>query len=373
MKFILTCGGTAGHINPALAVAGRLRELLPDSEVLFLGAEGKMEMELVPREGYEIRPLRITNLSRGRSPRDIGHNLQTLRNVFTAEREARRIIKEFRPDAVVGTGGYVCYPVLMAASRLHIPTVVHESNAVPGLTTKLLAKHVDSIMVGFEDSQQYYSNAGSVTVTGTPVRSAFSHFTKEAAKAELGLDPKIPLVVSVWGSLGAEHMNKIVTDMLPLMRGQKQFRLIHSVGSLYMARVTEKLKLAGIDAAACNAELREYIYDMPRVMAAADLILCRAGASTLAELSYMGKPVIIVPSPNVTNNHQEKNARVLESAGGAQVLLEGEFDAASLLERIRALLDAPKELDAMASAMAALAVPDAADRICDNILSLCRR
>ena len=373
MKFILTCGGTAGHINPALAVAGRLRELMPDCEILFLGAEGKMEMELVPREGYEIKPLRITYLSRGHHLRDVKYNLNTLKNVITAEREAMQIMRDFRPNAVIGTGGYVCYPVLKAAQKLHIPTAVHESNAVPGLTTKLLAGGMDSIMVGFEESRQYYPDPSRVTVTGTPVRGAFSCYTKDSAKRELGLAPEQPLVVSVWGSLGAQHMNEIITDMLPLMRGQRDFRLIHSIGKLYTERVSEKLKAAQIAPDECNAELREYIYDMPRIMAAADLILCRAGASTLAELTYMGKPVIIVPSPNVTNNHQEKNARVLENAGGAKVFLEGEFDAKALLEQVRGLLENEAEREQMAKAMSGLAVRDATDRICDIILGIARR
>ena len=373
MRFILTCGGTAGHINPALAVAGRLKELLPDCEILFLGAEGKMEMELVPREGYEIRPLRITSLSRGKSLSALKHNLATLRNVVSAEREAGRIIREFKPDAVIGTGGYVCYPVLTAAAKQHIPTAVHESNAVPGLTTNMLAGRVDSVMVGFEESRRYYPDAQRVTVTGTPVRGEFACHTRESAKSELGMPMDMPLVVSVWGSLGARHMNEVVTDMLPLMQGQQDFRMIHSIGTQYQEEVAEKLSRLQVDPASCNAELRSYIYDMPRVMAAADLILCRAGASTLAELSYMGKPVIIVPSPNVTNNHQEKNARVLENAGGAKVFLEGEFDAASLLQEIRDLLADPDGLERMSAAMAQLSVPDATDKICDLILGICRK
>ena len=372
MRFILTCGGTAGHINPALAVAGRLRELMPDSEFLFLGAEGKMEMELVPREGYEIRPLKITNISRGHSLSAVVHNLNTVKNVLSSEHEADRIIREFQPDAVIGTGGYVCYPVLMAASKLHIPTAVHESNAAPGLTTRLLAKNVDSIMVGFEESRRHYPDPGRVVVTGTPVRGEFSRFSKAAAKEELGIPAETPLVVSVWGSLGSGHMNKILTEMLPLIGEQKRFHLIHSIGSRDYAEISEKLGQLALSPEACGADVREYIYDMPRVMAAADLILCRAGASTLAELTYLGKPVIIVPSPNVTDNHQEKNARVLEKAGGARVFLEGEFDAASLLDEVRGLLEERESLNKMSEAMYALSVRDATDRICDQVLKLCK-
>lgn len=370
MKFILTCGGTAGHINPALAVAGRLRELMPDCEILFIGAEGKMEMELVPREGYKIEPLRITNISRGHSLEAIVHNLDTLKNVAVSTREAKRIMREFKPDVVIGTGGYVCYPVLMAASELKIPTAVHESNAVPGLTTKLLAERVDKVMVGFEESRGAYHHPEKVEVTGTPVRGEFAAYSKALAKRELGLDPDEPLVVSVWGSLGAAHMNKIMGELITMMDDSRPFRLIHSVGTRYFEDFMSALRQRAPDFARFGADVRKYIYDMPRVMAAADLILCRAGASTLSELAYMGKPVIIVPSPNVTNNHQEKNARVLEKAGGAKVFLEGEFDAPALMDTVRGLLGDSTQLEAMSQAMLSLAVPGATDRICDIILSL---
>lgn len=370
MRFVLTCGGTAGHINPALAIAGRLRELMPDCEILFIGAEGKMEMELVPREGYKIEALKITNISRGHSLEALRHNLDTLRNVAVSTHEAKRILREFKPDVVIGTGGYVCYPVLTAAHELGIPTAVHESNAVPGLTTKLLAERVDRVMVGFADSRDAYHHPEKVEVTGTPVRGEFASYSKALAKKELGLDPDEPLVVSVWGSLGAAHMNKVMGELITLLDARREFRLIHSAGSMYFDGFMEKLEAAMPDFAKFGADVRKYIYDMPRVMAAADLILCRAGASTLSELAYMGKPVIIVPSPNVTNNHQEKNARVLEKAGGAKVFLEGEFDAQSLLDTVRELLGDEGKLNEMSEAMRSLAVPGATDRICDIILSL---
>ena len=370
MKILFAGGGTAGHINPALAVAGRLRELMPDCEILFIGAEGKMEMELVPREGYKIEPLKITNISRGHSLEAIIHNLDTLKNVAVSTREAKRIMREFKPDVVIGTGGYVCYPVLMAASELKIPTAVHESNAVPGLTTKLLAEHVDKVMVGFEESRGAYHHPEKVEVTGTPVRGEFAAYSKALAKRELGLDPDEPLVVSVWGSLGAAHMNKIMGELITMMDDSRPFRLIHSVGTRYFEDFMSALRQRAPDFARFGADVRKYIYDMPRVMAAADLILCRAGASTLSELAYMGKPVIIVPSPNVTNNHQEKNARVLEKAGGAKVFLEGEFDAPALMDTVRGLLGDSAQLEAMSQAMLSLAVPGATDRICDIILSL---
>jgi UDP-N-acetylglucosamine--N-acetylmuramyl-(pentapeptide) pyrophosphoryl-undecaprenol N-acetylglucosamine transferase len=343
---------------------------MPDSRFLFIGVNGKMEMELVPRAGYEIRGLDMTYLVRGHDLHAIAKNLETVRNVARSTREARKIIRDFQPDAVIGTGGYICYPVLAAAHEEHVPTLIHESNAVPGLTTKMLAGTVDRIMVGFEESRAQYHDPERVVVTGTPVRGEFDRYTREAARAQLGIPEGKPLVVSVWGSLGSGHMNGKLLELLPLLRGQKDFHLIHAVGSRDYAEFREKLAALALDPADCGVEIREYIYDMPRVMAAADLILCRAGASTLSELSYMGKPAILVPSPNVTNHHQERNARVLERAGGAKVLLEGEFDAESLLELIRALLDDPAQLREMSAAMRSLAVPGATDRICSEILSL---
>ncbi|MFB0920999.1 MAG: UDP-N-acetylglucosamine--N-acetylmuramyl-(pentapeptide) pyrophosphoryl-undecaprenol N-acetylglucosamine transferase, partial [Oscillospiraceae bacterium] len=208
MKFIFTCGGTAGHINPALGVAQRLKELLPESEILFVGAEGHMETELVPREGFPIKTVRITNISREMNLEGFKHNADTVKNVVTAMAQAKKIIREFQPDAVIGTGGYVCYPVLKAAHSLKIPTVVHESNAVPGLTTKMLSGSTDKILVGFEESRQYYRHTEKVIVTGTPVRQDFRSADKQAAREKLGLPLDKPLVVSVWGSLGAAFMNK---------------------------------------------------------------------------------------------------------------------------------------------------------------------
>ena len=210
-------------------------------------------------------------------------------------------------------------------------------------------------------------------MSGTPVRGAFGLYTKEQAKAELGLAPDMPLVVSMWGSLGSGHMNETLVRMLPLMRGQRDFYLIHATGSHYHRDVTEKLEAAGIAPKDCNADVREYIFDSARVLAAADLVLCRAGASTLAELSSMGKPALIVPSPNVTNHHQEKNARLVERAGGARVLLEGEFDAGSFLDEIRSLLSDLAGLRNMSARMRELSVPDALEQIVDAVLEYARK
>ncbi len=373
MRLILTCGGTAGHINPAIAVAERIQELNAGSEILFIGAEGRMEMELVPREGYRILPLPVSNLSRGHHLKDIRHNLDAARNLVVSERSARKILQDFQPDVVLGTGGYVCFPVLREAGKLGIPALLHESNAVPGLTTRMLADHISCLLLGYEESRSSYPGVRDVRVTGTPVRGKFGLYTRERARKELGIPAEMPLVVSMWGSLGSGHMNEMMMRMLPLMKGQKDFCVIHSTGSSYHASISRKLEKDRLNPADCNVEIREYIYDTPRVLAAADLVLCRAGASTLAELSRIGKPALIVPSPNVTNHHQEKNARLVERAGGAKVLLEGEFDEKTLLDEIGGLLRDRQRLQKMADGMAALSVRDSLDQIVDAVLEYGRK
>jgi len=371
MKFIFTCGGTAGHINPALGVAQRLRELMPDCEILFVGAEGHMESELVPREGFPIKTVKITNISRDISLEGLKHNADTVKNVFSAMAQSKKIILDFKPDAVIGTGGYVCYPVLKAAHSLGIPTAVHESNAVPGLTTKMLAGTADRILVGFEESRQYYKHREKVVVTGTPVRREFRFSDKAAAKEKLGLPLDKPLVVSVWGSLGAAFMNKTMVGFIVKALGDPFFGLIHSAGRSGYGKMLEDMKAAGIkNAAERGMDVREYIYDMPLVMAAADLVVCRSGASTLSELTALGSPAILVPSPNVTNNHQDKNARVLEKAGAAVVIPESEITEDKLLGSVSLLLCRPDTLAAMSEQMKKIGVSDATEKIADIILDL---
>ncbi len=370
MKFLFACGGTAGHINPAVGVAGRLKKLIPESEVLFIGAEGMMETELVPREGYEIRTIGIDNLSRSLTLEGFRHNLHTAKCVLRSVREAKKILQGFSPDVVIGTGGYVCYPVIAAAHRLGIPTLIHESNAVPGLTTKMLSRSADCIMVGFENAAQNYPAGTNVVFTGTPVREGFTSCDRAGARAQLGIPEDRPLLLSVWGSLGSDHMNGIMAEFAPLAAQRQDFLLVHSAGKrgypalrdALDARCGDTLKSRGVD-------VRDYIYDMPTVMAAADLIMCRSGASTLGELAAMGKPALLIPSPNVTNHHQEKNARLLSDAGAASLLLEGSFDAESLYQTVRSLLLDREKLADMAKKMKDAGVADATARITDQILN----
>lgn len=372
MKILFTCGGTAGHINPAIALARLFQARHQDCQVLFAGADNGMERTLVPHEGYELRTVHVNTIHRAWKWKDIKHNIMTVVTLHQARRQARAILDEFKPDLVVGTGGYASYPVVKEAARRGIPTAVHESNAVPGLTTKLLSKVVDRVMVGFEDSRKHYPHPERVVVTGTPVRRDFFDHTRKEARQALGLADDRPLVLSYWGSLGADVMNRYMVDFFQAEAAEGfPFHHIHGAGRNYKS-LTAALAERGVDLTG-GAEVREYIYDMPLVMAAADLVVCRAGASTISELTAIAKPCVLVPSPNVTNNHQEKNARVLEHHGAAVVLLEPEIDGAALYREVKELLADPERRSNMSKALTELSVTDAAEEIYQTLMSLMKR
>ena len=364
MNILFTCGGTAGHVNPAVALARIFQQQYPDCRILFVGADGGMETKLVPQEGYEIRTVTITNFHRSLRPADIAHNFNTLLNMNRSRAQARAILDEFKPDLVVGTGGYASYPVVRQAARRGIPTAVHEANAVPGLTTKALSKAVDVVMVGFEESRAYYDDPDKVIVTGTPVRGDFFNYTRSQARAQLGLTDDRPLLLSYWGSLGASVMNGQTAELMGLEKDN---------GLPFHDKIRERLRFRGIDEGQDALQVRRYIYDMPLVMAAADVVLCRAGASTISELTSVGKPCVLVPSPNVTANHQEKNARVLERQGGAVVRLEKDSSPQVLFDTVSALLSDPEKLGKMSRAMSGMSAADAGEKIYTVLAKLLQR
>mgnify|MGYP004464504837 CR=1 FL=1 len=374
MNVIFTCGGTGGHIYPAIAVAKLLRARQPDCNILFIGAEDGMETKLVPREGFQLETLKISNYQRKFTPAALWHNVTTLVHMRASLHKAGKLIDRFRPDVIVGTGGYASFPALKIGARRSIPTAVHESNAVPGLTTRMVAGDASAILVSFEESRAQYAAPERVHVVGTPVREDFLYTRHADARAALGLTDERPLVVSYWGSLGAREMNKKITrffvreieDGLP-------FRHIHACGSFGWRWMPEYVREQGVDLAAQDAiEMREYIYDMPQVMAAADLVICRAGAATIAEVMASGTPCIMVPSPNVTDNHQEKNARVLEARGAAEVIRECDCDGDVLYDAAKAILSDPARQKRMKAAAQEMAVVDSAERIYETVLRLAK-
>ncbi len=373
MKVIFTCGGTAGHISPALALARMLQARQRDVQVLFVGAAGdSMEFRLVPKEGFPLERVEVSSFYRKLNWAGLRHNARAVADIARSRTQARRILDDFRPDLVVGTGGYASYPVTREAARRGIPTAIHESNAVPGLTTRRLAQYVDRVMLGLPADLSHYPHPERVIVTGTPVRPEFFTRTRQEARAELGLTDDKPLVLASWGSLGAAEMNRQMVDFLALcIRAGCPFRVLHGSGERYYDDVLEGLERQDIHLAAHpELEVRPYLYDMPLVMAAADLVLCRAGASTLSELSALGKPAVLIPSPNVTGDHQTKNARAAAEKGGAVLLPEAQCTPQGLFDLTRALLDDPPRRREMGAAIAALTPSDAAQRIYDVLMDL---
>jgi len=372
-RVIFTCGGTAGHVNPAIALAQRIAADNPDTEFLFVGAERGLEKDLVPKAGYDFRTVHISSFHRSFKPKEIKHNLISVYNLLRAPGEAKVILREFRPDVVIGTGGYASFPMIKAAAKEGIPTAVHESNIVPGLTTEMLEPYADCIMVGFEACRQHYRHPDKVMVTGTPVRGDFFELTKEEAKEKIGVNDGRPLIVSFWGSLGAAGMNRQMVDFMTLEAEKEPFHHIHAAGKSGYPMMQQLLHEKGVELNAHPAlQLREYIYDMAYVMRAADLVICRAGASTCSELTALGVPALIVPSPYVTNNHQEKNARGLEEGGGAAVLLEPESSGQKMFQMACGILRDPHRRAEMEAGMASLGIRDATERIYHTIVEICK-
>lgn len=368
MNLIFTCGGTAGHINPAIAVANMMRERHPDCNILFIGATGKMEEKLVPQAGYELRCLPASGLSRKKNLAGLKQNVYAVKCVLRAVGACKKIFREFQPDVVIGTGGYASFPALYAAQSMGIPTCVHESNAVPGVTTKLAAQKASRVLVAFEESARHYP--GTVEVVGMPVRKEFLSMTREEARKELGLTGSV--LVSAFGSQGAKRMNEAIADMIPMEKADGfPFHHIHATGSFGKEWMPQRVKDNGVDYELEDAlDIREYIYNMPTVMAAADAIIGRAGSATCNEIAAAGIPCILIPSPNVTNNHQEKNARVLEAAGGAVVLLEKDCTAESLYSTVKELMADPQRRGEMSRNLKAQVKQDSALRICQIVEEL---
>ncbi len=365
MNVIFTCGGTGGHINPAIAVANHWKERHPDSNILFIGGEGYMEEQLVPKAGYRLELVSALGLERKLSFSAVRNNFLAVKSVIDSIKKCKRIIKEFDADVVVGTGGFASFAALYAAKKLKVPTCVHEANAMPGLTTRMVSGWVDKVLVCFPESAKYYKDQTKVEVVGMPVRREFIYTKKADARRELGLGEK-PLVVSAFGSQGAKAMNEVTARLFRLETDAGYpFCHIHAVGSYGWKWMPDFIRQQGVDLQADpSITIREYIYNMPTLMAAADVFISRAGASSCSEIAASGTPCILIPSPNVTDNHQEKNARALERQGGAIVITEKECTPQRLYRELTDLLADKERYDAMSRALYAMAVPDSAERLC---------
>lgn len=366
MRVLMTCGGTGGHINPAIAIANTIKANDPEAEILFVGTKKGKESDLVPRAGYELKFVESEGIRRSLSPA----NIRALFRALISPYRAKRVIREFSPDVVVGTGGYACWPVLKGASMMGVPSVVHESNAIPGMAVKRLQNSVDKILVNFERTKDALSDKNKVIRVGNPLMSAFSSMEKDACRERCGIPKDALCVLSYGGSGGAEFLNGIALEVMKqYVSSHKDIVFIHAAGARDYARTKNRFDELGLSECS-NIRLFEYIYDMPAYMASADVIVCRAGAMTISELSLMGKASVMIPSPNVVDNHQYKNAKVLADANATCLLEEQGLDAETLWNRLSDLLYRAEARADMEKAVTQFADPDANERIFREIVSL---
>lgn len=362
MRIIFAGGGTAGHINPALAIAGYIREKEPDAQILFVGNKEGMEQTLVKKAGFDIESIVISGFKRNFKPQSIVHNIKTVSRAFTSSVAAKKIIKEFNPDICIGTGGYVSGPVIRAAAKLNIPTIIHEQNAFPGVTTKMLSKEVKKVMLAVEDAKKYLDSNCDYVVTGNPIREEILKADKEKSRQELGLDSR-PVILSFGGSLGARCINEAVAGLVTRSAIDSKYQHIHAYGqqgTWFCDLVKEK----GVDVKEhSNLKIRQYIDDMPRCMAAADLVISRAGAITLSEIQAMGKPAILIPSPYVAENHQFHNAMALVNKNAASIIEEKDLNEDVLKKVVDEMLKDEQTLENYATNASNMAITDANERV----------
>ena len=369
MRVLIAAGGTGGHINPALSAAEEIRSRYPDAAILIVGARDKMEVKLVPKAGFDFKAINISGFYRSFAPDGIWHNLKTLKRLAFVSGPCKKIIREFRPDVVVGFGGYVSGPVVRAAHKMGIKTAIHEQNAFPGKANIALSKYADAVMLTNERAAKQMKPKVEPVITGLPVRDEILTVDREEARRELKIPADMPVVLSTGGSLGAEALNRAMCDVIPQYL-DKNICFIFGYGELGRF-VPDLLKEKGItELNTPKLRVSEYIYGMAQCMAAADLVISRAGASSLAEIEAMGKASVLVPSPFVTENHQFHNAMALVDQNAALIIEEKNLNASSLSEIIDRLLREPDAFRTIGRNARDLALPDAKKRICDIIVTL---
>ena len=366
MRVLMTGGGTGGHINPAIAIANTIKMNIPDAEIAFVGTKHGKEVDLVPRAGYELYFVEIQGVRRSLSLQ----NLKTAYYVITAPQKAKKLIKEFKPDIVIGTGGYACWPTLKAASNLGIPTIVHESNALPGLAVRRLQHQVDRILINFNETRNKLdTDPKKIIRVGNPLRGGFESFESQTAKKKLNIDGYKQIVISVGGSLGAERLNMSALELMKKIAQEPSILYMHAAGVRYYEEMSNALKTQGLDKAD-NIILCDYIHDMPLWMAAADVVISRAGAMTLSELALMNKASILIPSPNVTDNHQYKNAKVLADADAAVLIEERELTDGYFTDAVMNILNNAEKRVMLSSNISKFADVDVNRKIFDEIIKL---
>ncbi|MGG1311779.1 MULTISPECIES: undecaprenyldiphospho-muramoylpentapeptide beta-N-acetylglucosaminyltransferase [Cohnella] len=358
MRIVLTGGGTGGHIYPALAIGREVKEREPDSSLLYIGTERGLESRIVPEQGIPFESIHITGFRRSLSL----ENVRTVARFLRGVRRSKELLRKFKPDIVVGTGGYVCGPVVYAASKLGIPTLIHEQNVVPGLTNKFLSRYADGVAVSFADSKPYFKGKSYVVHAGNPCASAVARADRRKGFASLGLSDGTPFVLVVGGSRGAKALNDAVAEMAPKLASLSGVHYVFVTGERYYEETLARMK-EQLSALASRVHVLPYVHNMPEVLAAASLVVSRAGASSLAEITSLGVPSILVPSPNVTNNHQQPNAESLAAAGASVMILEKQLTGDALFASIAGIMGDPARREAMSRAARGLGMPEAAATI----------
>jgi len=366
MRVILSGGGTGGHIYPAIAIANKIKERFPKAEILFIGTEKGLESDLVPKAGYKIKFIPVSYLKRKISI----HNVKSAGKLLMGLMEARNIIKGFKPDIVIGTGGFVCGPVLFIASKLGYKTLIHEQNVFPGLTNRILSSSVDRIAISFSEAARYFKekNKEKLVVTGNPIRDEFLKVTELEASRRYKKDNR-PLVLIVGGSGGSRKLNQAVIDLLN-NNPKNQFRILLVTGKSHYEEVINALK-ANPSALEENSVI-PYINDMPYALKACDLIICSAGAITIAEITAIGKPSILIPKAHTAENHQEYNARAMEEAGAAIMIKEDQLNGEELYKSIVKVVNDKGQYQVMRSACGKVAKIDAINLIIEEVEQLIR-
>ena len=369
MRVLMTGGGTGGHVYPALAIASVIKQNNPDAEIAFVGTPSGMENKLVGAAGYKMYHVDVKGFRRSLSLK----NFKALYLALVSPQKAKKIIKEFKPDIVIGTGGYVSWPILVAASKLGVPSAVHESNAVPGVTVRKLASYVDRVYVNYEESISLLSHKEKALRVGCPLRLDFEAVDKKTARKMLGIDDDAKMVLSFGGSLGAEQVNFAMLDFMEdYVSKHSDVLHVHATGSIEWEIATGIFKNKGLDKCK-NIRFVEYINDMPLQMAAADVVVCRSGANAVSELALMKKAAILIPSPNVTDNQQFKNANAIAKQGGALLIEEKDITREKIANMITSLLDGEEKRKTMGEKIYAFAVPDANKRIYEDLCRLMSR
>ncbi|MDE6784467.1 MAG: undecaprenyldiphospho-muramoylpentapeptide beta-N-acetylglucosaminyltransferase [Ruminococcus sp.] len=374
MKVLISCGGTGGHINPGLAIADIIKFKYPDTEFLFAGTPKGMESRLVPQAGYRIEPIKVAGFQRSLSFENIGRNAKALAYLAASGKRAKEIISGFKPDIAIGTGGYAAGPVIRKAAKMGIPTAIHEQNAYPGITNKLLSKEVDHVMLTVKEALDFMDKGSfEYSITGLPVRSSISGISKAEARKKLGFNNDFT-ILSFGGSLGAGCINETMAEAIK-WHTQKGLKInhIHGYGGMGKDTFPQAMSENSIPLKSSRLRITEYINDMEVCLAAADLVICRSGASTLAELEAAGRASILIPSPIVAGNHQYHNAMVLGKAGAAEVIEQKDASPERLIAEIELLYNNPDKVRKMSESAGSLFLKDTNQRILAVIDSLIKK